>query len=609
MCGIIAAVSSKQIQPNSINNGLTAIRHRGPDNSGIVCLDSCVLGQVRLSIIDLESGAQPMSYFNERYWITFNGEIYNFLDLRKVLIAHGFLFKTNSDTEVIMASYIKWGIECLNKFRGMFTFVIWDKVEMKLFAARDCFGEKPCFFAKADDGLFVIASEIKALLATNLIEPKLCRDSIDAFLALGYVPPDRTIYSNIHTLPPGSYIEFVNGTHVLGKYWIPVVATQQISIGEASEQLEFLLKQAVKRQMIADVPVGAFLSGGLDSSTIVSLMQLQSERPVKTFSVGFGDYINELPYARAVAKKYGTDHHELNLGMPDVANLLLKMTEIYDEPFADTSNIPFYLVASLAAEHVKVVLSGDGADELFGGYSWSYPMLVRSEKLRGSYIKWILLRSLSKAIKDKNRSLSLYSSALGLSTRWTDMYTRQFMQSVHIRSERRIKLWGDNKLLEQKPYYPASILQPDLSVTGANRGFYFDLQSYLPGDILVKVDRAAMANSLETRAPFLDRDLAEFALSLPVNLKVNKWDTKIILQNACLKYWPDELRDRKKQGFGSPIDIWMKDEKVKELMENVFAPTSALSSVLPGISSGGMKTDYEKWILLTLGLWLEKWHN
>jgi len=609
MCGIIAAVGSDKLRPGSIENGLNAIRHRGPDNSGIVYLNTCVLAQVRLSIIDLEAGVQPMSYSNERYWITFNGEIYNFLDLRKELIGYGFHFKTNSDTEVILASYMKWGRDCLHKFRGMFAFVIWDSIERKLFAARDCFGEKPCYFAKGHSGLFLVASEIKALLATKLIDPLICHVSVDAFLALGYVPPNRTIYSNVHTLPPGSYLEYVNDTYTITKYWKPIIATQEISIDEAGEQLDFLLKQAVNRQMIADVPVGAFLSGGLDSSTIVSLMQLQNERPIKTFSVGFGELINELPFARAVAKKYGTDHYELNIGQTDVADLLLKMADIYDEPFGDTSNIPTYLVARLAAKHVKVVLTGDGADELFGGYSWSYPMLVRSENLRGSYTKWVLLRTLSKVLQDKNRSLSLYSSALGLSTRWPDMYTRQFMQSIHIRNERRRELWGDNSYGKFEPYHPDSSLNPDPSVTGSNRGFYYDLQTYLPGDILVKVDRAAMANSLETRAPFLDRDLAEFALSLPVSLKVSNWDTKIIMQHACKKYWPDQLRGRKKQGFGSPIGVWMKERKVKELMENVFASNSTLAGILPGITSGSTKTDYERWLLLTFGLWLDKWHK
>lgn len=609
MCGIIAAVSSGQIEPISILDGLRAMQHRGPDNSGVVNLESCALGQVRLSIIDLEAGAQPMSYLNERYWITFNGEIYNYLEIRKLLITDGFYFNTNSDTEVIVASYIKWGRDCLQKFRGMFAFVIWDKIEMKLFAARDCFGEKPCYFATNNGDFILIASEIKALLATKLIEPNLCPYSIDAFLALGYIPPDRSIYSNVHTLPPGSYLEFVNGNYEVCKYWKPEISERQISMGEAGEQLDFLLKQAVKRQMIADVPVGSFLSGGLDSSTIVALMQIQSQNPVKTFSVGFGDHINELPFARAVSKKYGTEHYELNIGMPDVADLLLRMTDIYDEPFGDTSNIPTFLVSGLAAKHVKVVLTGDGADELFGGYSWSYPMLVRSEKLRGSYVKWILLRTLSKVLLNKNRTLSLYSGALGLSSRWDDMYTRQFMQSVHISSGRRRQLWGDNVFGQLETYSPSSSLKPNSSVIGSNRGLYFDLQSYLPGDILVKVDRAAMANSLETRAPFLDRDLAEFALSLPVGLKVSKWDTKIILQHACMKYWPDELRGRKKQGFGSPIGVWMKDIKVKELMENVFASNSALSSILPGINKGSIKTEYEKWILLSLGLWLEKWHR
>jgi asparagine synthase (glutamine-hydrolysing) len=357
--------------------------------------------------------------------------------------------------------------------------------------------------------------------------------------------------------------------------------------------------------MLADVPVGAFLSGGLDSSTIVALMQMQSNRPVKTFSVGFGSYINELPYARAVARKYGTEHHEIDLGMPDVVGMLLRMPEVYDEPFADTSNIPTYLISEFARQHVKVVLSGDGGDELFGGYSWTYPMLVQSEKVPDSMILWILLRSLSKLLRHRWKSLALYSAGCGLAARWPDMWTRQVMQQVLIKQPERMRLWGE-RWHEIEPYHPGDYYQPPDCVEGVNQGFYYDLSSYLPGDILVKVDRAAMAHGLETRAPFLDRDVVEFALSLPADLKVDGWNTKLVIQEACTQYWPEELHGRKKQGFGSPVNVWLELPEMHSLINRIFSMNSPLSQILPGIRKTKLsETTYKTWILLVLGLWYE----
>jgi asparagine synthase (glutamine-hydrolysing) len=304
----------------------------------------------------------------------------------------------------------------------MFAFALWDTREKRLFAARDLFGEKPLYYAAGDGGFFLVASEIKALLASGFVAPRLDISTVDAYLALGYVPPDRTIYSNIYTLPPAHYLCWKDGIYKITRYWQPILNVQPITLHDAIERTRGLLNQAVTRQMVADVPVGAFLSGGLDSSTIVALMQMQSDRPVKTFSVGFGDHINELPFARAVANKYGTEHHEIDLGTPDVAQMLLRMAEVYDEPFADTSNIPTYLISEFARKHVKVVLSGDGGDELFGGYSWTYPMLVQSEKVPESIVLWIILRAFSKLLQHRWKSLALYSAGCGLAARRPDMW-------------------------------------------------------------------------------------------------------------------------------------------------------------------------------------------
>ena len=607
MCGIFGMISAGISKANTDTVPiLKALVHRGPDANGVAILEGCLLAHTRLSIIDLDAGSQPMTSIDGRYTITYNGEIYNFRILKNDLERLGYRFRTSSDTEVILAAYQEWDVACLGRFRGMFALAIWDKSERVLFAARDLFGEKPLYFAQAEKKVLLLASELKAILASKLLEPKLDLTSVDAYLAFGYVPPDRTIYANIQTLPPGHYLLWKDGTYKTTRYWQPCLIVQPIALHDAIERTRELLQQAVTRQMVADVPVGAFLSGGLDSSTIVALMQHRSSRPIKTFSVGFGTSINELPYARAVADKYRTDHHEIDLGRPDVAGMLERMAEVYDEPFADTSSIPTYLISEFARKHVKVVLSGDGGDELFGGYNWTYPALVQSAKVPDSMLLWFILRSLSKVLRHRWKSLALYSAGCGLAVRRSDMWSRQVMQHIQIKQDERKCLWG-GRIGGIGHYHPHDYYRSPDVANEANQGFYFDLMSYLPGDILVKVDRAAMAHGLETRAPFLDRDLAEFAFSLPMNLKVDGWKTKVLLQEACSGYWPAELKGRDKRGFGSPVGDWLRLPSVKSLADNTFSVESPLRALLPGINEMYDKNNnYKTWILLTLGLWLQR---
>jgi asparagine synthase (glutamine-hydrolysing) len=607
MCGICAVVNINGPEASeSIKRMMASLVHRGPDANDLAMVNGCLLGHTRLSIIDLKTGRQPMSDPTRRYWITFNGELYNFREIRYDLEVLGYVFQTESDTEVILNAYAEWGSKCLDFFRGMFAFAIWDVEAQTLFAARDLFGEKPLYYAEAKDGRgFLVASEIKALLASGFVEPKLDLGTVDAYLAYGYVPPDRTIYQNIHTLPPGHYLSWQGGSIHITRYWGPNLTSCDISLDEAGEKLQKLLGSAVERQMVADVPVGAFLSGGLDSSSIVALMSQYSPYPIKTFSVGFGDLINELPYARVVADRYKTEHYEVDLGVPPVADMLEQMAGVYDEPFADSSHIPTYLISQFARKHVKVVLSGDGGDELFGGYGW-YPLLARSEKLTASKLKWIVARVLSKLMRDRVRSLCQYSVAMGLTMRWPDMWTRAAMFNVAFRENERRNLWG-NRVKNASGPWLGEFYQPKQDITGLNRGFYFDLKSYLPGDILVKVDRAAMAHGLETRAPFLDRDVVEFVLSLPSILKVKDDETKIILKQACQNLWPKELQSRNKQGFGAPYKQWLQFPGVQKLSQRIFSDGSALRQLLPGIAKKQKDIyNYQTWILLTLGLWLER---
>jgi asparagine synthase (glutamine-hydrolysing) len=430
--------------------------------------------------------------------------------------------------------------------------------------------------------------------------------SVDAYLALGYVPPDRTIYKEVETLPPGHYLLWQNGHATVTPYWKPRLKTLGISLEEAAEELHRLLRQAVARQMVADVPVGAFLSGGLDSSTIVALMQEQSNIPIKTFSVGFGSYINELPYAREVAQRYRTEHHEIDLGAPDVGTLLQRMAEVYDEPFADSSNVPTYLLSEYARRWVKVVLSGDGGDEMLGGYWW-YLSLIRAESIAMPLLQWMILRIVSKLQRHRNRTLVARSYAARIAARWSDPWMRSVMCQTVIEGSDRRHLWGDR---EVDCFVPGDYYRPTSGTAGLNRAFHFDLTSYLPGDILLKVDRAAMAHGLETRAPFLDRDLVEFALSLPSDLKVHGDETKIVLKQACRQYWPESLWTRPKQGFGAPVAQWLQQPDTQPLLNRVFARGSRLRSLLPGVDrSAQHEQSYRTWSLLTLGLWLEAHEN
>jgi asparagine synthase (glutamine-hydrolysing) len=604
MCGICAIIG--QVRPGddtAMQRMLAALAHRGPDSNGTLRLSCGVFGHSRLSIIDLASGGQPMRDMTGRYAITFNGEIYNYAELRDELVKLGRRFETHSDTEVILNAFAEWGEDCLDRFRGMFAFAIWDEQERQLFAARDLFGEKPLYFARAD-GRLLVASEIKAFIASGLVQPVLSLDSVDAYLALGYVPPDRTIYSNVSTLPPGHCLWWDGVAARVRAYWRPRLDPRPIVLAEAAERLNGLLKQAVRRQMVADVPVGAFLSGGHDSSTIVALMQMQVSYPIKTFSVGFGEYINELPYARAVADLYRTEHHEIDLGMPPVPALLERMAEVYDEPFRDPSHVPTYLISEYARRYVKVVLSGDGADELFGGYAW-YPLMAASNEVSPNWLKWVILRSASRLLGNRLRTLDRRSHALGLALRESSSWTRYFKE-VTVSAATRRSWWG-GRGPDAGSYFPGEYYRPPASTGEMDEVFHLDLVSFLPGDILVKVDRAAMANSLETRAPFLDRDLVEFALSLPSSLKVKDNETKIVFKQACAQYWPRELWRRGKQGFAAPFQSWFAYPEVAALVGRVFARGSHLRELLPGLPSDQHKQrSYETWTLLALGLWLER---
>ena len=599
MCGIAGIVpknkSAKEYQ-GIIDKMVNALRFRGPDGSGIHYFNDCVLGHTRLSIIDLSTGGQPMLNLEKKLGLTFNGEIYGYNEIKKDLTDYN--FKTSSDTEVILALYDKYGKEMMPYLPGMFAFALWDENKKSLFVARDRFGEKPFYYAWGREGEFIFASEIKAILNSGLVDPQLNFNAIGGYLERLYVGSESSIYENIFVLPPGCFLSYNLNNLEIKKYYNLPVTNENISLSDAVDKVKILLDNAVKRQLIADVPVGAFLSGGLDSSTIVAIAS-RYKQGIKTFSFGFGDSINELPFAREVAKKYNTDHTELQVGDYDIYELMFKVQEIYDEPFADTSNIPTYLISQAAAKHAKVVLTGDAGDELFGGYwSW-YRRLIYFYLFKNDPVKAVASLFSNFDIK---RIKDFYYGCDGI----VDVFKFKNLNEAHLShagifSQNEINGLMKFKEISSKPYFPR--IKNDV-----NDAIYFDIYNYMPGDILVKTDRASMFSGIELRAPFLDFELADFLISLPVNLKINHNRDKIVMREAFAELWPESIRSRKKQGFGSPITKWLKDKKMAQLKNDYLADANnKIYSILDfnKVKPYLIKDDYRLWALLNLSLWLE----
>jgi len=542
---------------------------------------------------------------DEGLGITFNGEIYGYKNIRAEL--SDYPFQTQSDTEVILALYKKFGNSFLSRLPGMFSFALWNEAEKELICARDRFGEKPFYYAVGSQGEFVFASEIKAILASGLIQPRLCRKSLQHFMQHVYVHPNTCIYDNIHVLPPAHILLYREGNIEVKRYWkLPLMDTS-IGMEDAIERLHILLRQAVQRQLVADVPVAAFLSGGLDSSTIVALAS-EFSPDLRTISFGFDDELNELPYAREVKDRYRTDHIELVDKHVDVAHLLLKMADVYDEPFADSSNIPTYLISQAAKEHAKVVLTGDGGDELLAGYSQWYRSLYFMEKEpRATVWRHFLLQMVASGLSRAHLSGADHwrKREQGLENRRTyrQITAMHRAQNVFIQDHTLENMgWS----LEHAMETGDATWKASDTVDDALR---MDLEDYMPGDILVKIDRASMAHGLELRAPFLDVDLASFCISLPSQLKISASEDKRIMRRAFSHLWPSSVTTRKKQGFGAPVGRWLNRPDVHRIKEAFL--NNRQSQIFNVLSFDKTRTqaaqnDYTTWILLVLAIWLEK---
>lgn len=585
MCGIAGYIEREgtaQIQETDVSQAdildrmCRVIRHRGPDDQGtLVTPDGVALGMRRLSIIDLAGGHQPISGCNGAVTVVFNGEIYNYRDLQSELEARGHSFHTHSDTEAIVHAYEEYGIECVNHLRGMFAFALWDAPRRRVFIARDRVGKKPLYYTLTPRGTLVFGSELKSLLEHPEVEREISPEAVDAYLTLGYVPDPLVIFRGIHKLPPGHHLTFENGHLTVREYWDfhyqPVSEVRREE--DYLEELRALLGEAVRIRLIADVPLGAFLSGGVDSSTVVGLMARQTDRPVKTFSIGFHeDSYNELKYARVAAERFGTDHHEF-IVTPDICDIVDELVWHFDEPFADSSAIPTYMVSKLAREHVKVVLSGDGGDELFAGYTRyvtdrrrdQFAMLPRS-------LRQGVMQPLSHALPYGARGKNyLYNVALDPVDRYLDsvsVFSQLNKPSLYTKDFRG-QLNGTGQNVQEMFHAYAAKVSTGESL---DKLLYLDSKTYLPGDILTKVDRMSMAVSLEARVPLLDNKLIDFVTTIPASLKMKGLETKHLFKKAIAEIVPAEILHRPKQGFGVPVQQWI-NQQLRERMHETLTET------------------------------------
>ena len=613
MCGIAGIVhpdSGRTVEPSQIEAMCSVMQHRGPDDQGIYCDGPVGIGMRRLAIIDLSSGQQPIANEDQTVWIVFNGEVYNFQEKRALLEGKGHQFRTNADTEVIVHLYEEFGLDFVDHLRGMFAIAIWDCSKKRCVLVRDRLGIKPLYYRVAD-GILQFGSELKTLLACPDVPRSIDDAALREFLVFQYVPNPMTIFEGIRQLQPGHLLVWEDGHESISEYWRLKIEPTPQPFDQATEKFDELLAESVKLRLIADVPLGVFLSGGLDSGSVVATMARVSDEPIKTFSIGFEDErLNELPDARHVAEMYGTDHHE-RIVKSDALGLLPKLMWHYDEPFADDSAIPTYYVSQAAREHVTVALSGDGGDEMLIGYA-RYP---KYHKLR-----WILglpapLRALlwgpaSKAIPNGVRGAGFLKMLRnGMRDGYMDgmsIYTSDTLGDIM--SDPSI---GEKLAAVGESFRAHWTRSEGLPVTG--RLQHIDANTYLPDCMLTKVDRASMANSLEVRVPLLDHVLAEFLATLPIDYKFRDGKGKQILRQIMEPRLPPGHLNRQKRGFGTPIDRWFQNE-LKELLSDTLLDSratqrgifrrDAIERMIAEQGGIGRRNHSRRlWALLTFELW------
>lgn len=617
MCGIAGYLSTepdRSTRPDVVEAMCAAMVHRGPDDQGIYTDNLVALGMRRLSIIDLSTGHQPISNEKKNVWVVLNGEIYNYRELAAWLRNRGHEFRTSSDTEVIVHLYEEMGDECIQRLRGMFAFALWDAEECRLLVARDRLGVKPLYYFW-DQKHFVFGSELKALLVHPAVKPALNPAAVLYYLRYSYIPDPLSIFQGVSKLAPASYLIVTPKGIETRPYWSGAVPYEPRTFAKSEEdvcfELEETLRESVRLRLVSDVPLGAFLSGGIDSSLVVALMAQEMNRAVSTFSIGFEEAeYNELPYARLVANHVGADHHELIVKAESCA-LIERIIEHCDEPFGDPSAIPMYHLSGLASQHVTVALSGDGGDELFAGYE-RYAVDLRRQKygdlplvLRQGLGH--ISQSLPPGIPGKAylRNISLNNECRYFDN--TSYFPPHVLQTV-VSEEfyRSVKNDADAEAIMAKHFGDVEG-QPWLSQLQ-----YVDTKTYLPADVMTKVDRMSMAHSLEAREPLLDHELVEYLARLPVKLKSQNGVTKYILRQVAKKYLPEAILTRRKQGFGVPLEYWFKDDLREYIQETLFEGRMAARGIFNMETVQELVERYERgrkelasniWILLVFETW------
>ncbi|HKU73876.1 MAG TPA: asparagine synthase (glutamine-hydrolyzing) [Pyrinomonadaceae bacterium] len=623
MCGIVGIVRNdgKPVDEQLLARMNGAIRHRGPDEDGFYVNGSVGLAMRRLAIIDLKSGQQPIHNQDRTSWIVFNGEIYNYLELREKLEKLGHTFYTNSDTEAIVHAYDEFGVDCPKHLRGMFAFAIWNTSKQELFLARDRVGKKPLLYADVN-GQLVFGSEFSALLLHPDVSRDIDAEALDYYLAFMCIPAPLTAYRAIRKLEPAHWLRWRNGNVEVGRYWQPDFTKKiDISEEEAGERTIEILRDAVKVRLMSEVPLGAFLSGGIDSSAVVALMSQESSERIKTFSIGFDEQdFSELHHARRVAEHVGADHHEF-IVRPDAVEVLPMLVDHYGEPYADSSAVPTYYVAKETRKHVTVALNGDGGDESFAGYE-RYIAMGLTEKYRRvpSFLRESLIREAVNMIPTDATKKSKIKSAQRLLAvvdrpkadrymHWMSTFNDQLKEPLYTDSFRQQTQNANATGLLEHWFKRAN------GIGVVDTMLLTDQMTYLPNDLLVKVDIATMAVSLEARSPFLDHHVIEFAASLPQNLKLRRLTGKYLLKKVLRKLLPTENLTRRKMGFGVPIGHWFRG-KMQPFLREVILSEKALGRGLFRPEAVKQLVDlhvraerdysHQLWTLLMLELWFNR---
>ncbi len=642
MCGIVGFRSNNDFFAlrESLPRALSTLTYRGPDDSGLFFDEKAGvgLGHRRLSVIDLSAaGRQPMTSDDRRVQIAYNGEVYNFKEIRDILEGCGHNFHSATDTEVILNAYLQWGIDCLQRFVGMFALALWDGRKRCLFLARDRLGIKPLYYYFRK-GILLFASELKAIMAFKGFDRNIESDAVPLFLHYQYIPAPRTIFRDTYRLLPGHYMIFDGQRLALHPYWCLPELTEDAGASrpieeESLEDLDSLLTQAVSDRLVSDVPLGALLSGGIDSSMVVALMQKVNSSPVRTFSVGFREPgYNEAPWASKVANHLGTDHTELYVTPKETMDVIPRLPEIYDEPFADSSAIPTFLVCRLARSQVTVALTGDGGDEQFSGYVryWSTQAMARVfQRLPGSIKKElaVFLGSIPSNWVEKiylpwRQFLPQRFRVANFPDKWQKLISLMAHTRIPDLYRMTICLWSEDDLIRLTgKTLPEGIYEETFRQTEdwplLSRLMRVDQLTYLPDAMLTKVDRASMAVSLEVRVPLLDHRVVEFTSKLPDSLKYRKGTGKYLLKKLLARYVPTELFERPKMGFGIPIDRWFRDE-LKDLLLDYLSPhhlrkeglfdQTLVEKKIKEHLSGQANHQYRLWSLLMWEMWRERWH-